>query len=119
MSAPKDSIKAFERAARDPRGERYVLRLYLAGTTPQSTRALINIKEICEEHLKGRYELEVVDVYQQPSLAKNEQIICVPTLVKSLPLPLRRLIGDLSNREQVLLGLDVRPRRAAHERKEK
>jgi circadian clock protein KaiB len=90
----------------------YVLRLYLTGTTPQSQRALANIKRICEEHLKGRYKLEVVDIYQRPTLAKDEQIIAAPTLIKSLPLPLRRLIGDLSNEDRVLLGLDIRPENA-------
>jgi circadian clock protein KaiB len=78
--------------------------------TPKSTRAIINIKAICEEYLRGRYELEVVDVYQQPMLAQGEQILAVPALVKKLPLPLRTLVGDLSNTERVLLGLDLRKR---------
>jgi circadian clock protein KaiB len=90
--------------------ETYVLRLYVAGTTPQSLRAIGNIKKICEEHLAGRYDLEVIDIYQQPSLAEGEQIIAVPTLVKKLPEPLRRLIGDLSDTYRVLVGLDLRPR---------
>ena len=85
-----------------------LLRLYVAGSTPQSTRAILNIQQICEEHLKGRYELEVIDIYQRPQLAKDEQIIAVPTLVKKLPAPLRRLIGDLSDSERVLVGLDLR-----------
>jgi len=88
----------------------YVLRLYVAGTTPRSTRAVANIKKICEEHLKGRYDLQVIDIYQQPVLAEGEQIVAVPTLVKMLPGPLRRIIGDLSDRERVLIGLDLRPR---------
>jgi len=90
--------------------ERYLLRLYVAGTTPRSNRAIVNIRRICEEHLKGRYELEVVDVVKNPRLAAGEQIIAAPTLVKKLPLPLRRFIGDLSETERILLGLDLRRR---------
>jgi circadian clock protein KaiB len=86
---------------------RYELRLYVTGLTPRSTRAITNIKEICEAHLKGRYSLRVIDIYQQPALAKGEQIVAVPTLIKQLPPPLRRIIGDLSNRERVLIGLDI------------
>jgi circadian clock protein KaiB len=87
----------------------YVLRLYVAGTTPNSVRAIENIKRICEEYLKGRYDLEVVDIYQQPMLAKGDQIIAVPTLIKKLPLPLRKYIGDMSTTERILVGLDLRP----------
>ena len=76
--------------------------------TPQSVRAIANVKKICEEHLQGRYELEVVDLYQQPKLAAGEQIIAAPTLIKKLPLPLRRIIGDMSKTERVLVGLDLR-----------
>ena len=94
--------------ARQPPSERYVLRLYVTGMTPRSTRAVENVRTICEEHLHGRYDLEVIDIYQQPTLAKGEQIIAAPTLVKKLPLPLRRIIGDLSNTDRVLLGLDLR-----------
>jgi circadian clock protein KaiB len=90
--------------------EKRVLRLYLTGTTPASVRALTNIKRICEEHLKGQYELEVIDIYQRPALLEGEQIIAAPTLIKQLPLPLRRLVGDMSNTPQVLLGLDLRKR---------
>ncbi|NTV62099.1 MAG: circadian clock protein KaiB [Oscillochloris sp.] len=75
--------------------------------TPQSVSAIANVKKICEEHLQGRYELEVVDLYQKPQLAAGEQIIAAPTLIKKLPLPLRRLIGDMSNTERVLVGLDL------------
>lgn len=88
----------------------YVLRLYTAGSTPRSLRALTNLKRICEEHLAGHYELEVIDLYQQPALAAGEQILAAPTLVKQLPLPLRRIIGDMSDQERVLVGLDLRPR---------
>jgi circadian clock protein KaiB len=86
-----------------------VLRLYVTGATPKSARAILNIKTICEEHLRGRYALEVIDVYQQPALAKGDQIIAVPTLIKKLPLPLRVFIGDMSRTDKILLGLDVRP----------
>lgn len=91
--------------------EKYVLRLYITGITPKSTRAILNIKKICEENLKGRYELEVIDIYQQPLLAKDQQIIAAPTLIKKLPLPLRRLIGDMSDKERILVGLDLRPKK--------
>ena len=93
-----------------PDGPRYELRLYVAGTTPRSARAIANIKEICGEHLRGRYTLQVIDLYQQPMLADGDQIVAVPTLIKKLPVPLRRIIGDLSDREQVLIGLDLKPK---------
>ena len=80
----------------------------ITGATPQSMRAIANVKRLCEEHLRGRYELEVVDLYQQPQLAQGEQIMAAPTLVKKLPLPLRRIIGDMSKTERVLVGLDLR-----------
>ncbi len=86
----------------------YVLRLYVTGTTPRSMRAISNIRKICEEHLEGRYDLEVVDISQHPTLAEGEQIIAAPTLIKMLPLPLRRFIGDLSQTDRILLGLDLR-----------
>jgi len=104
-----DTTEAFEKlVAGSPAEERYVLRLYVTGMTPRSTAAFASIKALCEELLQGRYELEVIDVYQHPQLAIDEQIIAVPTLVKLLPAPLRRLVGDLSNQERVLLGLDLR-----------
>ncbi|HLN71897.1 MAG TPA: circadian clock protein KaiB [Prolixibacteraceae bacterium] len=90
------------------KSETYLLRLYVTGSTPQSLRAIENIKKICEQHLKGRYELEVIDLYQKPNLANGEQIIAAPTLIKKLPQPLRRIIGDMSNTERVLVGLDLR-----------
>ena len=86
----------------------YVLHLYVAGMTPRSLLAIANIREICGEHLKGRYDLRVIDLYQQPALAEGEQIVALPTLIRKLPLPLRRLIGDFSNREQVLVGLGLK-----------
>ena len=88
---------------------RYVLRLYVTGMTPRAKEAIRNIKKICEEELRGRYELEVIDIYQQPELAKKEQIIAAPTLIRKLPLPLRRLVGDMSNREKVIVGLQLMP----------
>jgi circadian clock protein KaiB len=103
----KNSTEKFEQSLQEAGTEKYVLRLYITGITPKSTRSIQNIKKICEENLKGRYELEVIDIYQQPTLAKNEQIIATPTLIKKLPLPLRRLIGDMSNKERILVGLDL------------
>jgi len=105
----KDSTKDFERALRERGDERYLLRLYTTGMTPRSMRAVESIKTICEEHLKGRYELEIIDIHEHPVLARGDQIVAAPTLIKRLPEPLRRLIGDLSDSERVLLGLDLRP----------
>lgn len=87
---------------------RYVLRLYVAGKSPKSVNAIVNIQKICEENLHGRYQLEVIDLYQQPHLAQEEQIIALPALIRKLPPPLRRIIGDMSNTERVLVGLDIR-----------
>lgn len=103
----KNATAAFERTLAAPGGPPYELRLYVAGMTPRSVRAIANIKEICEEHLKGRYILKVFDIYQQP-LTEGEQVVAVPTLIKRLPAPLRRIIGDLSDREKVLVGLDLK-----------
>jgi circadian clock protein KaiB len=103
-----DSTQAFERTLVSPKKSIYLLRLYVTGMTPKSVRAIANVKKICEDHLKGRYELEVIDLYQRPQLAEGEQIIAAPTLIKKLPLPLRRIIGDMSNLERVLVGLDLR-----------
>lgn len=86
---------------------RYILKLYVAGQSPKSVSAITNIKRICEEKLHGRYELDVIDLYQQPQLARGEQIVAVPTLIRKLPSPLRRIIGDMSNTERVLAGLDM------------
>ena len=91
-------------------GGAYVLRLFITGTTPRSVRAIANLRRVCDEHLKGAYDLEVVDLYQDPEAAKKYQIIAAPTLVKMLPLPLRKIIGDLANDERVLAGLDLTPR---------
>jgi len=102
-----DLTKQFEKELAKPKKETYLLRLYIAGSTPQSVNAIANIKKICDEYLLGRYDLEVIDLYQNPGLAKGEQIIAAPTLIKKLPVPLRRIIGDLSNTERVLVGLDL------------
>jgi circadian clock protein KaiB len=111
MDKPKIKDVWEAEAALEERGqEKYLLRLYVAGITPNSLRAIDNIKEICETHLQGRYELQVIDLYQQPVLAQGEQIIAAPTLIKKLPLPLRKIIGDMSNLERVLVGLDLRPK---------
>lgn len=108
---PIDRVAEFEAFlhADHDLNQRYVLRLYVTGTTPRSTRAIQNIRSLCEEHLAGRYDLQVIDIYQQPANAKEEQIIAAPTLIKQLPSPLRKLVGDLSDTEKVLAGLDVRP----------
>jgi circadian clock protein KaiB len=112
MKKKFDTTEEFERTVdRSPRSEPYVLRLYVTGMTPRSTAAFASIKRICEKHHYGRYDLEVIDIYQQPSLAKDEQIIAAPTLVKRLPAPLKRLIGNLSEEDRVLTGLDLRPAR--------
>jgi circadian clock protein KaiB len=87
--------------------QKYALRLYITGHTPRSTRSIENLRRLCEMYLKDRYELEVIDIYQQPSLAKEMQILAAPTLVKALPLPLRRLVGDFSDQNRVVLGLDL------------
>lgn len=105
----KAPTKSTVQAKRKPKELNYVLRLYITGNTPQSMRAIMNLKRICEEYLKDRYNLEIIDIYKKPELAKGEQIVAAPTLIKSLPHPLKKLIGDLSNEEKVLLGLDLRP----------
>ena len=97
-------------AAKKNAKTKYVLKLYVAGITPRSKNAIQSVTEICEEYLHGRYELEIIDIYQQPTLAAGEQIIAAPTLIKKLPLPLRRMIGDMANEEKVLVGLDLRPK---------
>jgi circadian clock protein KaiB len=111
MDEPKKKpLSKAEAALKEHETATYVLRLYITGTTPRSLQAIANVKAICEEHLQGRYELEVIDLYQQPVLAYGEQIIAAPTLIKKLPEPLRRIIGDMTNTEKVLVGLDLRPK---------
>ena len=106
----KSSAKEFDKAAATRDRAKYVLRLYVTGMTPKSTLAIANVQKLCEEYLEGAYELKVIDIYQQPQLAKGEQIIATPTLIKKLPLPLRRLIGDMSDTERFLVGIDLKPR---------
>ena len=89
--------------------ETWELRLYVAGQTPKSVTALTNLRRYCEEHLKGHYKLEVIDLLTHPQLAEGDQILAIPTLVRKVPEPIRKIIGDLSNEERVLVGLDVRP----------
>lgn len=107
----KDSIEKFEKSLQATGKEKYVLRLYVTGMTPKSVRAFENIKKICGENLQGRYELEVIDIYQQPEYAKTEQLLAMPTLIKKLPLPVRKLIGDMSNKDRVLVELDLVPKK--------
>jgi circadian clock protein KaiB len=102
--------RVLEEAVRKPRLRHYVLRLYVAGMSPRSREAIRAATIICQEHLAGRYDLQVIDIYQQPMLAKGEQIIAAPTLVKKLPFPLRKFIGSMSDRDKVLVGLDLRPK---------
>ena len=104
----KDSIQAFEAALEKIAESKYVLRLYVAGMSPKSTQAINNIKRICEEYLAGKYQLEVIDIYQYPIFAKDGQIVAAPTLIKELPPPLRKLIGSMSDTERVLLGMDLK-----------
>ncbi len=92
------------------KSDTFVLRLYVAGQTPKSMTAFSNLKIICEEHLAGRYKIEVIDLLENPHLAKGDQILAIPTLVRKLPEPVRKIIGDLSNTERVLIGLDLLPR---------
>jgi circadian clock protein KaiB len=105
-----DVTEDFERALKGEVEEQYILRLYVTGMTPKSVSAIENVRKICNEHLKGRCELEVIDIYQQPERARTEQLIAAPTLIKKLPLPLRRFIGDMSDKERILVGLDIIPK---------
>jgi len=95
----------------EPTGKAYLLRLYVAGQTPKSVQAFTNLKQICEDHLQGRYEIEIIDLLENPQLAQGDQILAVPTLVRRLPEPIKRIIGNLSNTERVLVGLDLQERR--------
>ncbi len=110
MKRGKTNTEEFEKAALKRDWAEYVLLLYVTGMTPKSSLAIANVQKLCEEHLAGRYELKVIDIYQQPNLAKEEQIIATPTLIKQLPLPLRRLIGNMSDPERFLTGIDLKPK---------
>jgi len=102
------ALEVLETASLDAKAQQYTLRLYVAGLTPRSQEAIRTVTAICEEHLADRYTLEVIDIYQHPVLAKGEQIIAAPTLIKKLPLPLRKIIGNMADKEKVLVGLDLR-----------
>ncbi|MDZ7634005.1 MAG: circadian clock KaiB family protein [Bacteroidales bacterium] len=104
----KKATAALNQAVSRMHNDKYVLRLFITGTTSKSVLALTNLKKICEEYLKGRYDLEVIDLYQKPDMARDEQIIAAPTLIKKLPLPFRRIIGDMSDIEKVLIGLEIK-----------
>lgn len=104
------STPAREHGGRSSTSERWLLRLYVAGQTPKGLTALANLKALCEEHLAGRYQIEVIDLLQNPTLAKGDQIVALPTLVRRLPPPLRKILGDLSDTERVLVGLNVQAR---------
>ena len=106
-----DSTEEFEMALQQTEQGNYVLRLYVSGMTPNSLKAIENVRKICAEHLEGRYQLEIIDIYQQPIFAKEGQIIAAPTLVKELPPPLRKFIGNMSKTEHLLLGLDLRKKK--------
>ena len=108
LNKGKTSTEEFEKAALKQGRAKYILRLYVTGMTPKSARAIANVRKLCEQYLAGRYELEVIDIYQQPQLVKGEQIIATPTLIKKLPLPLRKLIGDMSDTEKLLVGIDLK-----------
>ncbi len=109
MATRKSTTQQFEeaRAKKRAKSDRYVLKLFVAGASPKSLRAIENIKRLCDDRLPGRYELEIIDVYNQPRLVVGDQIVAAPTLIKKLPAPIRKLIGDFSNEAQVLLGLDI------------
>lgn len=106
-----DASEEFELALQATEQGNYVLRLYVSGMTPRSLLAIENVRKICMEHLQGRYQLEIIDIYQQPIFAKEGQIVAAPTLVKELPPPLRKFIGDMSQTERLLLGLDLRKKK--------
>jgi circadian clock protein KaiB len=95
--------------------EHFDLRLYVAGQTPKAIRAFANLRKICDEHLAGRYRIEVIDLLDDPQLGRGDQILALPTLVRRLPQPIKKIIGDLSNTDRVLVGLDIRPRRGESE----
>lgn len=108
MPEEKDAKAQLEEALAKSKTQKYVLRLYVSGMTAKSTRAIDNIRKICDEYLPGRYELEVIDIFKHPEQARSEQVIAAPTLIKKLPLPLRRYIGDLSSSEKLMVGLEIK-----------
>jgi len=113
----RNTTEAFEEALKVKalKGAKYILRLYVSGSSGRSLRAIHNLKKLCEEHLPNDYDLEVIDIYENPRAAREEQIIAAPTLVKKLPTPLRKFVGDLSNTQKILIGLDIYERRDTDE----
>ncbi|MGZ8215974.1 circadian clock KaiB family protein [Methylomagnum sp.] len=115
MTGPEDNPTAAgqvpDHGDAPPDNEFWDLRLYVAGQTPKSLAAFANLKKLCEAHLAGRYRIEIIDLMENPQLARGDQVLAIPTLVRKLPEPIRKIIGDLSNTERVLVGLDLRPRR--------
>jgi circadian clock protein KaiB len=109
MIGKKDKVKGNESKPAEQSDQVYNLRLYVAGQTPKSLAAFANLKAICEEHLQNKYTIEIIDLIENPQLASGDQIVAIPTLVRKLPEPLRKIIGDLSNTERVLVGLDLKP----------
>ena len=103
------TLKSEKITGKQPEVKKWELRLYIAGNTPRSMTALANLKKYCEEHLANQYSIEIVDLLVHPQLAAGDQILAVPTLVRKIPVPVRKIIGDLSNEEKVLVGLDIRP----------
>lgn len=106
-SSPKKAEK--KHSQNEPDNEKWELRLYVAGQTPKSIRAFANLKKFCEEHVAGKYSIEIIDLLKNPKLARGDQIVAIPTLVRKVPQPIRKIIGDLSNTERVIVGLDIRP----------
>ncbi len=106
----EDVTDEYERLLQEESSARYVLRLYIAGNSPRSQVAVDNVRKICDEHLKGRFDLEVIDIYQDNTMIPDDLVIAAPTLIRQLPLPLRRIIGDMTNKDRVLVGLDLIPR---------
>jgi circadian clock protein KaiB len=104
----EQTLKEFEKLVADLAQPNYLFRLYVSGTSPRASVAIANVRRICEQYLPGHYELEVIDVYQQPAATKQAQIIAVPTLIKELPLPPQRFVGDMSNTERIVIGLNLR-----------
>lgn len=109
IKVSKQKTKTQKAGTGKPKEERWQLRLYVAGNTPKSVAALSNLRKYCEEHLRGRYELEIIDLLKHPQLAAGDQILAIPTLVRKVPVPVRKIIGNLSIEERVLVGLDIKP----------
>ncbi len=109
MSKPSPKKAEKKQPQNESDNEKWELRLYVAGQTPKSIRAFANLKKFCEEHVAGKYSIEIIDLLKNPKLARGDQIVAIPTLVRKVPKPIRKIIGDLSNTERVIVGLDIRP----------